>query len=278
MQPVPASAGPAPLAPPLPLAGRRVVVTRAQDQADSLSRLLQQQGAQVLELPCVKIVPPSRREPLIEALAGLGCYDWMVFTSANGVTAFFDSFFKAFEDLRDLGGARFAAVGPATAARLSALHLKVDLVPREHTAQAIARELAACGSLENTRLLLLRAEVATPELPALLEHLGAIVDDVPCYRTVAETELGRAVASDLAANGADWITFTSGSTVTHFHARLNLPELKRRFPRLRLASLGPETTQALVALGLNPDVEATPHTLPGLVTALVSSAAAPPGP
>lgn len=249
----------------LPLAGQRIAVTRARDQAGDLTRLLTDRGAEVLEVPCIRIEPPTQPQPLAEALAGLGCYDWIVFTSVNGVTAFFEHFFRVFDDLRDLGGVRIAAVGPATAARLKALHLKVDVVPKNHTAAAIAHELAEMGSLENLRILLPRAEVATPELPALLEDKGAIVDDIACYRTVAETEDISGAAAQLSEHGADWITFTSGSTVEQCHCKFNLLELKRKFPGLRLASIGPETTKALAALSLKADLEAQPHTLEALV-------------
>lgn len=249
----------------LPLSGQRIAVTRSREQSGDLARLLTEHGADVLEVPCIKIEPPAEREPLLEALAGLGCYDWIVFTSVNGVTSFFDYFFRAFEDLRDLGGVRIAAVGPATASRIEALHLKVDLVPKQHTASAIAHEMANMGSLENLRILLLRAEVATPDLPTLLENKGAIVDDVACYRTVAETEDRNGAAAKLREEGADWITFTSGSTVEQCDFRFNLPELKRRFPGLKLASIGPETTKALAALSLGPDLEAKPHTVEALV-------------
>lgn len=252
----------------LPLFGRRVVVTRSQDQAAEFSELLEERGAEVLEVPCLKIAPPSRREVLIEAIGGLGSYDWLVFTSANGVTAFFEYFFLAFDDLRDLGALRLAAVGPGTAAKLQELHLKVDVMPKDHLGSKIATALAQFESLENLRILLLRAEVANPELPRQLEDLGAIVDDVAAYRTVAETEDANGHAARLRESGADWVTFTSGSTVEHFHARFDLPALRRRFPRLRLASIGPETTKALATLGLQPEVEAKTHTIPGLIAAL----------
>ncbi len=254
-----------------PLFGQRVVVTRARDQAEALSRLLRERGADVLEVPCLRLAPPRQREPLVEALAGLGSYDWIVFTSANGVTAFFDHFFRAYEDLRCLGLVRLAAVGPGTAAQLRALHLKVDLVPPEAVAREIARELAREGSLENLRILLLRAEVATPELPRLLEEAGAIVDDIACYRTEAETEDWNGDAARLLTEGADWLTFASGSAARHFHARFNLDTLRARFPRLRVASIGPETSRVLAGLGCRVDAEARPHTFEGLVQALEES-------
>ncbi len=251
-----------------PLFGQRIVVTRARAQAAQLSRPLRERGAEVLEIPTIKIVPPTRLENLKEALLGLNEYDWIVFTSPNGVTAFFDYFFRGFEDLRDLGGARLAAVGPATAAQLKALHLQVDLMPKEHVASQIADAFAQCQSLENLRILLLRAEVASPDLPQALEKLGALVDDVACYRTVPETEDLQETAAQLIQSGADWLTFTSGSTVEHFHARFDLPGLLASFPSMKIASMGPETTRALSALAVKPAVEATAHTLDGLIGAV----------
>ena len=118
----------------------------------------------------------------MEVLGGLNAYDWVVFTSPNGVSAFFDFFFQKFHDMRDIGGVRIAAVGPATAAKLRQLHLQVDLVPDEYLASRIADALAQYESIENLRILLLRAEAANPDLPKLLEDKGAIVDDIAGYR------------------------------------------------------------------------------------------------
>ncbi|MHB8519642.1 MAG: uroporphyrinogen-III C-methyltransferase [Limisphaerales bacterium] len=250
------------------LFGQRIVVTRARDQAGQLARLLEERGADVLQIPTIKTGPPRNKAAFVEALAGLNGYDWMVFTSVNGVTAFFDHFFKKFQDLRDIGGVRLAAVGPGTAAQLRALHLQVDLVPEESTAVQVAKAFAAFGSMENLRVLLMRAEVANPELPKLLEEMGAIVDDVACYQTVPETEDVTGAAAKLTEKGADWITFTSGSTVEQFHARFDLPGLLAKFPQIRLASIGPETSKALATLGLPAAVEANPHSIEGLVSAL----------
>ncbi len=251
-----------------PLLGQSVVVTRAREQASGLAASLRERGAEVLEVPTIKIVPPTNPRVVTEVLTGLNEYDWMVFTSPNGVAAFFEVFFKRFRDMRDVGGAHFAAVGPGTAAKLEALHLQVDAVPEENVAAKIVKAMAKLGSLDNLRVLLLRAEVANPDLPRLFEELGAIVDDVPCYQTVAATEDASGAAARLAESGANWITFTSGSTVEQFHARFNLPELVRRFPETKLASIGPETSKALLALGLKPAIEARPHTIDGLLKAL----------
>jgi uroporphyrinogen III methyltransferase/synthase len=254
-----------------PLFGQRVVVTRARQQATELSQSLQELGADVVEIPTIKIVPPENKEDLKDALLSLHEYDWVVFTSPNGVTSFFDYFFKGFDDLRDIGGVRIAAVGPGTAARLRELHLKVDLTPEEALSAKIAAAFESYQSIENLRVLLLRAEVANRELPQALEKLGAIVDDVPVYRTVAETEDPQGVAASLLEEGAHWLTFTSASTVEHFHARFDLPAFLQRHAATRLATIGPETTKALQGLHLSPAVEAKPHTIEGLIDGVVKA-------
>jgi len=251
-----------------PLFGKRVVVTRARDKAKELSSPFLALGAEVLEIPTIKTLPPDNRQAIVDALLELGTYDWAIFTSPTGVSMFFDYFFKTFDDLRDLGALRFAAVGPGTAAKLKELHLKVDLMPKQFVGSEVAKELSAYQDIENLKILLLRAEVANPELPAALQALGAIVDDVPCYKTVAEVDDLYGAGLRLTEMGADWITFTSQSTVEHFHARFDLPKLVSRFPQLLLASIGPETTKGLTALGLTPAVEASRHTMDGLVEAL----------
>ncbi|MEW6159125.1 MAG: uroporphyrinogen-III C-methyltransferase [Verrucomicrobiota bacterium] len=255
-----------------PLFGKRVVVTRTREQASQLSRQLLELGAEVLEIPTIKIVPPDNKEDIKDAILGLNEYDWIIFTSPNGVTAFFDYFFIAFDDLRDIGGVRIAAVGPATAAKLKELHLRVDLMPEEYVAAKIVNALIGYQSIENLRILLMRAQVANRDLPKKLEELGAIVDDVACYKTVPETEDFTGAAARLLEQGADWITFTSSSTVEHFHARFDLLQLLKKFPQVKLASIGPETSKALQALGLKPAFEARPHTIEGLVNGLRKAA------
>lgn len=258
-----------------PLFGQRIVVTRTREQASQLSRQLSDLGAEVLEIPTIKILPPSedRRQDLIDALLELNSYDWLIFTSPNGVTAFFDLFFKRFQDLRDLGGARIAAIGPATAAKLKELHLQIDLMPDEALGSKIAKAFEKHETIENLKMCLLRAEVANPDLPKALEELGAIIDDVAVYKTVPESEDLNGAAAKLTTDGADWITFTSASTVEHFHARFDLPKLLKQFPRIRLISIGPETSKAIRALGLEPTREAREHTIDGIVESLIKETA-----
>ena len=256
----------------LPLFGQRIVVTRSRAQAGKLVKQLAHLGADVLEIPAIKGEIPDNKQDFVDALLALNSYDWLVFTSANGVETFFQFFFRQFHDLRDIGGAKIAAVGPATAAKLREIHLQVDAMPKEAIGRNIAEALAKHSSIENTKICLLRAEKANPDLPSALEEFGAIVDDIGLYKTVAETEDEFGRAEDLRQHGADWLTFTSGSTVEFFHARFDLPKLVEQFPNLKLASIGPETTKAIAALKLKPAVEAWEHTTDGLVAALVKLA------
>jgi uroporphyrinogen III methyltransferase/synthase len=254
-----------------PLSGRRVVVTRRSEQAGSFAQRLSELGADVLEVPTIKITRPKETDAIVDALLELNSYDWLVFTSVNGVTAFFDIFFRRFQDLRDIGGVRIAAVGPATAAKLRELHLQVDLTPEEYVGRKIAAAFEKYQTIENLKICLLRAEVASPDLPKALEALGAIVDDIAVYSTVAETEDPAGAGTTLLESGADWVTFTSSSTVEHFHARFDLPKLRKKFPHLKLASIGPETSKAIRALGLEPAIEAKEHTTDGLIAALLKT-------
>jgi uroporphyrinogen III methyltransferase/synthase len=255
----------------LPLFGKRIVVTRRTGQAGAFAKRLAELGADVLEVPTIRLTLPTEKDAIVDCLLELNAYDWLVFTSANGVTAFFDLFFKRFHDMRDIGGARIAAVGPATAAKLRELHLQVDLQPEEATAKKLAEAFAKFETIENLKMCLLRAEVANRELPEALEELGAIVDDIAIYKTVPETEDPAGAGARLLAEGADWVTFTSSSTAEHFHARFDLPKLLKKFPQLKIASIGPETSKTIRALKLEPAVEAKEHTTDGLIAALLKT-------
>ncbi len=252
-----------------PLFGQRIVVTRRTEQAGAFAQKLAELGADVLEVPTIKITTPIEKDAIVDCLLELNSYDWLVFTSANGVTAFFDIFFRRFQDLRDIGGARIAAVGPATAAKLRELHLQVDLTPEEFTGRKIAETFKKYQDIENVKMCLLRAEVASRDLPDALAEMGAIVDDIAIYKTVPETVDSGGACERLLESGADWVTFTSSSTVEYFHARFDLPKLVKKFPQMKLASIGPETSKAIRALKLEPSLEAKEHTTDGLITNLL---------
>ncbi len=261
-----------------PLFGQRIVVTRSREQASDFAHRLTELGAEVWEIPCIKLGLPTQLQLVADAMLELNSYDWLVFTSPNGVATFFDYFFKAFKDMRDLGGARIAAVGPGTAAKLRELHLQVDLMPEEALAAKVAAAFKKFETIENLKICLLRAEVANPELPKALEALGAIVDDIAVYKTLAETEDSTGAGAKLLEAGADWLTFTSASTVEHFHARFDLPALLKKFPQTQLASIGPETSKALADLKIKPALEAKEHTIEGLTRALLKVTKASPHP
>ena len=254
-----------------PLFGQRIVVTRRTEQAGAFAQKLAELGADVLEVPTIKITTPVEKDAIVDCLLELNSYDWLVFTSANGVTSFFDIFFRRFQDLRDIGGARIAAVGPATAVKLRELHLQVDLTPEEFTGRKIAEAFKKYQDIENVKMCLLRAEVANADLPDALAEMGAIVDDIAIYKTVPETEDHGGACERLVESGADWVTFTSSSTVEHFHARFDLPKLVKKFLQLKIASIGPETSKAIAALGLKPALEAKEHTADGLIAALLKA-------
>jgi uroporphyrinogen III methyltransferase/synthase len=246
-----------------PLAGRRIVVTRTRKQASALSDQLRDLGAEVIELPTIRIEPPSDLRAFAELVQDAHAYDWIVFTSPNGVTAFFEMFYKLYGDARDIGGARIAAIGPATAQRVRNFHLKVDLQPDEFVAEAVVREFKKEGDIENLRILIARAEEARDLLPKELGALGAIVDVAFAYRTVAETSDRTEARSRLAREGADMITFTSSSTVENFLG-LGLP-----WPEgMKVASIGPITSKTARDRGLTIGVEARRHDIPGLVDAI----------
>ena len=246
-----------------PLAGRRIVVTRSRKQAGALSDQLRDLGAEVIELPTIRIEPPSDLRAFAELVQYAHAYDWIVFTSPNGVTAFFEMFYKLYDDARDIGGARIAAIGPATARRVRDFHLKVDLQPDEFVAEAVVREFKKEGDIENLRILIARAEEARDLLPKELGALGAIVDVAFAYRTVAEPRDRTEARSRLAKEGADMITFTSSSTVENFLG-LGLPWP----PGMKVASIGPITSKTARDRGLTIGVEATRHDIPGLVDAI----------
>ncbi|HEY3761050.1 MAG TPA: uroporphyrinogen-III C-methyltransferase [Verrucomicrobiae bacterium] len=255
-----------------PLSGKRIVLTRSRMQMQKFAKKLAELGADVLEIPAIKGVDPDNKNDFIDALLSLNSYDWLVFTSPNGVHVFFELFFRRFKDLRDLGGAKIAAVGPATAAKLRELHLQVDAMPKDYIGKKVAEAMARDGSIENSKVCLLRAQNANVDLPRALEEFGAIVDDVALYKTIPETEDFLGAAKNFLEHGADWITFTSGSTVEFFHQRFDLPGLMKKFPGMKLAVIGPETAKAVRALKLEPAVEAKEHTTDGLIAELLRKA------
>jgi uroporphyrinogen III methyltransferase / synthase len=248
-----------------PLFGRRVVVTRAREQAGELVTRLQAQGAATVEVPAIEIRDPADGgAALAAAVDRLGAYDWVVLTSSNGARRLLGAVRDRGRDARTFAGARLAAIGPGTAEALAGANLSVDLVPPRFVAESLLDALPA-PSATGGRLLLVRAAVARDVLPEGLRGKGWDVDVIEAYRT-EQAPLAEEHAAAVAA--ADVVTFTSSSTVTNFLAAIG----GRPIPPV-VAAIGPVTAATAREHGLAVDVEAEVHTIDGLVDALVAWAA-----
>lgn len=252
----------------LPLFGKRVVVTRTRRQAGALSRRLSDLGADVIELPTIRIADPVDKQTFAELVVDAHRYNWLIFTSPNGVKRFFEAFFAAYPDIRHIGGARIAAIGPGTVAALKEYGLAVDLVPEKSVAEellkAFVKERERVGGIEHCTMLWVRGAQARDVLYKGLMAMGGIVDECIAYDTVPETDDPTGAQERLRREGADVITFTSSSTVRHFMA-LNIPIP----PQCRVVSIGPVTTATLKEYGITPAVTARKHDIEGLVEAVL---------
>lgn len=253
-----------------PLFGQTVIVTRTRQQISELSQQLEALGANVIEAPTIHLAEPEDPAVVDAALSRADEYDWIVFTSANGVSHAKERLLRRGMDARAFGHARVAAIGDATAAAIEReLCLKVNLCPRQFVAEALADELIARGFVDGSRFLLLRADIARPILrDRLVEAGAAAVDDVAIYRTLLAPELPAEVVHAL-EEGNPWITFTSSSTVRNFVQLLGASALPL-LGRARIASIGPVTTSTLRELALAPTVQAATFNIAGLLTAIQS--------
>ena len=252
-----------------PLLGRRIVVTRSRAQASALVARLEALGAETLEAPAIRIRPPEDPAALRQAIRDDVLFDWIVFTSTNGVDAYFAALAEVGLDARGLAGGRIAAIGPATAARLAEHGIRADLQPEQFTGAAVAEALAATGHLAGASVLLPRADIAPTELCEALAARGAKVREVVAYRTVPDTAGSEVVARAMERHDVDWLTFTSSSTVRNFLDAVRADRVRRS--GARIASIGPTTSATLREAGLEPTVEAAAHTIPGLVDAIVGA-------
>ena len=233
-----------------PLFGRRMVVTRAREQAARLTELLESNGAEVLELPFIRVSPDHDQSAVGEVMAGLATYEWIVFTSANGVRCFFDLFERAFDDIRCLGPMRIAAVGAATAQALRERHLKVDIAPEAANADALADAMLETEGLDSVEVLVITGNRNRPTLVQRLESEGrAIVDTLPLYKTEKTDLAEEPAAARLREEGADAILFTSASTVQSYFEQSGQLTPGNDAPRPVFGVIGPKTREALEAHG-----------------------------
>jgi len=252
----------------LPLFGRRIVVTRAREQAGALTALLHELGAEVIELPTIAIQGAEDYAPLDRAVANLGIYDWLIFTSTNGVKCFLERLDAGRLDLRAIRG-RICAIGPATRDALECHHLKVDVMAGQYVSEALLSALAAYD-LRGARILIARAAVARDILPAELTRRGAQVDVVEAYRTASPADLTQRAAAVLSRK-PDWITFTSSSTARNLIEAIGSEALRN----VGIASIGPVTSATLREHGIAVTVEAATFNVPGLVEAILSTTSIP---
>jgi uroporphyrinogen III methyltransferase/synthase len=256
-----------------PLFGKTIVVTRSREQASELSQQLNELGANVIEEPTIELAPAADQGAVNAALRAMNEFDWIVFTSPTGVKHARRRLLDLGLDARAFGLAKIAAVGEETARAIGEqLNLRVDLCPTQFVAEALADELQKQGEISGKRFLLLRADIARPVLTERLRDGGAkAIEDVAIYQTRPAAALSDSVRAALDAGEVHWITFTSSSTVKNFLAQLG-PGATGKLSNVRLASIGPITSQTIVDAGLKA-IEAQKHSVDGLVKAIVAAEA-----
>ncbi len=252
-----------------PLAGRRIAITRPREQAADLAARLEALGARVVSLPAIRIAPIEDPAPLDAAIAQLGAYDWLVFTSVNGVRAFAMRLEATGHAWTERGLARIAAIGPATASALEREGVAVALTPDEYIAEGI---LDGLGLVAGQRILLARADIARRALAEGLRLRGAEVDEVAAYRTIAEPVAPELIQRALLDERVDAITFTSSSTAQGLLQGLAAMgrDPHEALRGVALAAIGPITAATLRENGLEPALVAEEYTMPGLATALAA--------
>ncbi|MGO8719630.1 MAG: uroporphyrinogen-III synthase [Acidobacteriaceae bacterium] len=251
-----------------PLAGRKILITRARHQAQSLATALEENGAAVLAIPAIEIIPPDSYASLDAAMWNAKKYQWLVVTSANGADVLAQRLKALGVGSGVLGDLKIAAIGPATARGLGEMGLHVDEVPKQSIAESLVESLR--DQVGGKNVLLVRAKVARDVLPEELRQAGATVDVVDAYQTVVPASSSEALRLVFAAPSQlpDAVTFTSSSTVTNFFRLLHEANIAAWPATMAAASIGPITSQTLRHHGIEPAVEAAEYTIPGLVAAL----------
>jgi uroporphyrinogen-III synthase len=250
-----------------PLAGKRIVVTRALAQAEGLSSLLRQFGADVIDAPVIEIHPPDSYEALDAALNTILDYDWLILTSVNGVEAMFSRLEPLGLSVDSLQHLKIAAIGPATEERIQDHGLVVDIVPQRYVAEEVVRSLRKLTKGE--KVLLVRAKVARDVIPEELRQAGAQVDVVEAYQTVVPEDAKKRLQSIFSDGPVDAITFTSSSTVKNFLSLTTATDVPGKLAKVKFASIGPVTSDTLREFGLPVHVEADEYTMEGLAQAIV---------
>ena len=250
------------------LAGQRVVVTRPARQARGMMERLRALGAEPIAFPTIRIADAADPGPLLEAARRAGEFEWVVFTSVNGVSRFWEALEAVGRGGAAVRHARFACIGPATADALAERGYRAELVPRRYVAEGVAEELVGRGDVAGARILLPRAAGARDVLPERLAAAGADVLEVEAYRAVADAPGAAALRGRLDRGEVDVVTFTSSSTVRHF-----VDAVGTALGDARVAAIGPITAGTAREAGLPVHVVAERHTVDGLLDALVAATA-----
>lgn len=240
-----------------PLRGRRIVITRNRSAVSRLSGRLTELGAEVIALPLIEIHPDCDPVRCADVFQEFGSYEWIVFTSRNGVHHFFTRFLKEFHDLRSIGFIRIAAIGGGTADALGEFHLKPDLIPGESVAEGLVDALKEEQTLDNLRVLLITGNLNRPELSDGLAKAGAIVDELRVYRTVFTSLDDSKEAKAFRERGADALVFASSSAVRAFGEQAKHLQLKKGAKIPALCSFGPVTSATMRKAGIPVAVEST---------------------
>jgi uroporphyrinogen III methyltransferase/synthase len=257
-----------------PLFGKRIIVTRAREQAGDLIEQLEELGAETIEAPSIRIEAISRDDALDIACREASGYDWIVFTSVNGVEHFMRCLMEGPGDVRSLKGPRLCAVGPATAERLGRYGLKVDLIPDEFHAEGVADALRGTGSIDGARVLLPKADIAREVLAEELRKGGAQVTEVVAYRTVSESgsrDSDPDIYKMLLERQIDIVTFTSASSVRHFVKLIGEEQATDLLAGTLVASIGPVTAEAAQQMGIETSIMPKEYTVPALVQAILDA-------
>jgi uroporphyrinogen III methyltransferase / synthase len=252
-----------------PLFGKRIVITRARAQASSLVSMLTRLGAHCIEIPSIQIVPPQDLDPLRKSIEEINKYDWLVFTSVNGVKFFFDTLFDMGRDVRVLGHLKFACIGPVTKERLRDFGITSDILPQTYRAESVI-DAFSMVEIKDKKVLLPRAKKARTILPEELTKMGARVDEVTAYETRLDDEGKEELISLLESNEIDAVTFTSSSTVSNFMSMLESKDTKKLLKNVVTASIGPITSDTARSLDIEPAIEAKEYTIQGLVDSLLT--------
>jgi uroporphyrinogen III methyltransferase/synthase len=249
------------------LTGKNILITRARDQSSEFATRLRNLGAEVIEYPTIEILPPPSWKELDRAIKGLKSYDWIIFTSANGVNFFWHRLIDKGENNHPLSSLKICAIGPATAKQLKEKGIGIDYIPKEFVAESILKGFKKMD-LKGRRILLARAKKARDILPKELRKMGAEVNVVEAYQTVKPRGGTKRLKQLLTDGKIDVITFTSSSTVNHFAELLKEDDLKKLLRGIAIACIGPITAQTAKRWGMRVQIQPKQYTVPGLTRAI----------